>query len=97
MSIKFNLDADKIGNNSRLNFSPNQLLRMSKMEIKVYPGYSILTIFGGSRGISRPKIRTERVRNTDAKRFARSLANKFKVERKNIEVFYEDSTENKKS
>jgi hypothetical protein len=97
VSFEINLDADKIGNNSRLNYSANQLLRMSKMEIKVYPGYSVLIIFGGSRGVKRPKIRTERVRNTDAKRFARSLANKFKVERKNIEVFYEDSTENKKS
>lgn len=47
--------------------------------------------------MGRPKIRSERVRNTDTIRVARSLASKFKIDRKNIEVLYEDSAENTES
>ena len=97
MGLKIDLHRHRIGTNSNLRYSAQHLLRQNKLEIKVYAGYSIIVVWGGSRGTGRPKIRTERVRNTDTVRVARSLANKFKIDRKNIEVLYEDSTENKES
>lgn len=95
MNIQINLDKDRIGNRSHLNYSSNQLLRMPCMIIKIYTGKSIISVFAGSRGVDRPKIRSQQVRDADVKRVARSLANKFKITRENIEVLYENSTENK--
>lgn len=97
MGLIIDLNRHRIGTKSSLRYSPQHLLRQNKLEIRVYAGYSIIIVWGGSRGKGRPKIRSERVRNTETVRVARSLANKFKIDRKNIEVLYENSTENTES
>ncbi len=89
------LDKNKIGLSGRVVFQPRHLARMNKMQIDVGGNNSLITVLSGEKNNGRVKIKSQRVKNKELYRVAKHLAGAYKIERQNIEVFYDN--ENKES
>ncbi len=80
------LQKERIGLNSKINFQDRHLARMNKMVIDLGKDSSIITVFSGENNQGRVKIKTQKVRNRGLLRVAKHLAGAYRIERQNIEV-----------